>query len=319
MWSARWTGIMTRPSGERTLRPASCRSSGRAARWSRRPPTGRMGAPSRAPSCCRAARFSPASSGCRGGMYGQRHLRMTAKAFNFSRWLDSEGRRVPKELHSAHVMGWTPQILSVRALDEMEAELVARVPVAADPGREPLANATFRRLSNSTQWTEYFTYHLALDALGAWGRYHENMCAARGTRIEPSSGRCVSELTDAALGGADEPARVLGALAIAPNASRSFALPGCLKVRVDCVQELLLEQGHSVVPFITINDHKVTGEQAVRAVRAKLDDHTPRPSRSVSLRPPAHRCCGMNFVLWRNVFGPLSFPTVRTFDAACGS
>lgn len=246
------------------------------------------------------------------GWYGQRHLKMTANAFNFTEWLNAE-RRVPAELQGAHVMGWTPQILSVRALDQMEAELIGRVSVSWEGAAELPPTATFRRLANSTMWTEYFTYYLALDALGLWSRYHESVCTAYGSRIEPSSGRCVSELL--ALGQPDEPGAILAALR-ALNGTRSSGVPGCLKVRVDCVQELMLELGHAVVPFLTINDHKVNAEQVVRAVRAKLRE----PSREASvdtLKAPATRCCTFHRIMWRRVIGFVHRPSWRVLDTSC--
>lgn len=246
------------------------------------------------------------------GWYGQRHLLMTALSFNFTEWL-SEERRVPKQFQGAHVMGWTPQIISVRALDRVEAELARRVPAPSEPRSEPPSTATFRRLAGSTMWTEYFTYFLALDALGLWSTYHESMCAEHGSRIEPASGRCVAEL--APLGAPDDPDAIVAALARI-NTTRSSAVPGCLKVRVDCVQELVLELGHAVVPFLTVNDHKLGAEQVVRAVRATLRDPH-RHARHETLKAAATRCCAAHRLLWRKVAGLVYRPSWRIVDTSC--
>lgn len=248
------------------------------------------------------------------GWFGQRHLAMTARSFGFADWL-TEGGRVRSELFGAHVMGWTPQILSVAALDAVEAELVRRVRLPAEPADELRAAAAFRRLANSTHWTEYFTYYLALDGLGLWGAFHTSLCAARGSRIEPSSGRCEAELRP--LGGADDPGGIVAALR-ALNGTRSSSVGGCLKVRIDCVQELLLELNHALVPFLTVNDHNLRAEQVVHALRATLGA-PPRSASLESLKAPASRCCSSPHVVWQpEGLGPLPRPTLRVLDRACG-
>eukprot|EP00306_Pavlova_sp_CCMP459_P004567 CAMPEP_0185163466 /NCGR_PEP_ID=MMETSP1139-20130426/8027_1 /TAXON_ID=298111 /ORGANISM="Pavlova sp., Strain CCMP459" /LENGTH=328 /DNA_ID=CAMNT_0027728823 /DNA_START=72 /DNA_END=1054 /DNA_ORIENTATION=+ len=63
------------------------------------------------------------------GWYGEVHLRRTAGTWNYSRWVDSAGA-TERSLLGAHVMGWTPQLLSVDAMDQVEAELVRRTPLA---------------------------------------------------------------------------------------------------------------------------------------------------------------------------------------------
>jgi hypothetical protein len=260
------------------------------------------------------------------GWYGQRHLRMTALAFNFSGWLDGEGN-VHRALQGAHVMGWTPQILSVRALAEVDAELVRRVPAADAPAAavgEPLLNATFRRLAASARWTEYFTYYLALDALGRWRAYHDDECAAVGVRTEPASGRCAAGGALAAVADA-APAAALAALREVRGVLSS-GVAGCLKVRADCVAELLLEVGYAAVPFVTINDHRVTGDQAVAAVtEAAAQRARQRATASAapdrrSSRAPARACCAETHLLTERAGGGESLfprPALRSIERAC--
>jgi hypothetical protein len=247
------------------------------------------------------------------GWYGQRHMRMTARSFNFTDWLTEE-RAIPPRMQDAHVIGWTPQLLSVRALAEMEAELIRRVPsTTAPPGAaEAVPTAAFRRMAESTMWTEYFTYFLALDYLGSWSTHHEAVCPPEGTRIEPSSGRCPGELAQL-----KDMSPVLTLERLARLNASSTAVHGCLKVRVDCVQELLQELGHAVVPFITINDHVVKATDAVRAVQAKLVDPNRRADPS-STRRPARPCCTETRVLPKHVIGGFYRPSLRVLNVPCG-
>ena len=97
--------------------------------------------------------------------YGDRQLRRTATYWG------AKYERLARSM--GYAMGWTPQILSVDALDEVHAALLA-LPAArqlalADGGS---GGTPFTRvaalLSRSRNWTEYATYELLLRSRHRW-------------------------------------------------------------------------------------------------------------------------------------------------------
>jgi len=132
-----------------------------------------------------------------------------------------------------HVMGWTPQLLSVEAM---------RVAVDTLCHQRHCKNEYDLIFAEpSYLWTEYATYFLALQETGLWDRYHT----------------AVPHAID-----------IDGA-----NAGRGRPVRGCLHVRLNSVEELqtILRNKSPVVPFFMIDDHKVNGSSILQVVRAFFD------------------------------------------------
>lgn len=278
------------------------------------------------------------------GWFGARHLSRTAHTFGYSLWVRASSATRPFQI--THAMGWTPQLMSLPALARVEAELhrqAARIGLlersaslsaarpAAVRAAPPLpgtrredeigprapdswpaqTHALYALLASNDMWTEYFSYFLALDALGAWGAYHSDLCP--GSKLEPATGRCRDALNATrwqeragliglAEGSAPVSALPRGAALPAPSAGVS----GCLKVRADCDLEVLLELERAIVPFVTVNDHKVKGRRALElarahvaevegqeaaAARAERGATRPQPRAYQSGRAHARACC----------------------------
>lgn len=130
-----------------------------------------------------------------------------------------------------YVMGWTPQILSVKAL-KRAVHLLMKFQKVNNVQELIFASPNY-------QWTEYASYFLTLKAAGVWDHYH----------------RSTVHTFDI-----DGSGKGLG-----------IQVPGCLHVRANTeedVQRLLLEVGQ--VPFIMLDDHKVNHTNVLTLVQRQL-------------------------------------------------
>lgn len=201
-----------------------------------------------------------------GAWFGDRHLVRTARHWGFTAWLPLPGtgqgasRPGGRARRVSHVMGWTPQILSVAALEELRRLLLERNGSAVAPDLSP-AQRFYALLAASRNVTEYFSYFLALDDAGLWDEYHENLCPVN--HIEWATDRC-PRLFNTSKDGRSHRASMPHPQDILLNSS---GVGGCLKVRADCTEEMILELDSTTVPFVVVNDHHVTGEEALQIAR----------------------------------------------------
>ena len=200
--------------------------------------------------------------------YGDRQLRRTATYWG------AKYERLARSM--GYAMGWTPQILSVDALDEVHAALLA-LPAArqlalADGGS---GGTPFTRvaalLSRSRNWTEYATYELLLRSRHRWTAHHEDLsaCAMSDEDASSSTWTWWHKLlggSHAIEGGMD----VSSGRCARQRPSRvhwtARASEGCLHVRVDCAEELRAELRGALVPFVLVNDHTLNAKRAARLV-----------------------------------------------------
>lgn len=226
--------------------------------------------------------------------HGAWHVSRTAAEWGLADWAARAQAGYELERGGARVLGWTPQILHVDGLRAMEAELLRlRGPAeAAAAGAYTRGSARVSHpaevhalaglLRRGANWTEYATYFLLLQRLQLWARLHVQPARCSDARVEPASGRCAM-VFNASWRPPPPAARARkGAWTGARGAARadapgqlerhelphpSLAVAGCLKVRADCDEEVVIELQADAVPFVTVNDHALNGSHALALVR----------------------------------------------------
>lgn len=135
-------------------------------------------------------------------------------------------------MQHAHVMGWTPQLLSRRGLERAVQHLQNRLQV------DLLHELLFRQPNHS--WTEYATYFLSLQDARLWAKYHVESIPCFDI---DGGGQGVGQ-----------------------------QISGCLHVRVNSIGDLVrVLQENPIVPFIMVDDHHVNSTLIEELLRVSDD------------------------------------------------